>query len=196
MTTPAGDVGVAGLVLAAGGGRRFGRPKALVRYEGERLVDRAVRTVRDGGCRPVLVVSGAALFEVADAVVVDNPHWAGGMSSSLRVGLAALPADVSAAVIVLVDTPWLAAEAVRRVAAACIAAVALPAALGVAVYDGKRGHPVLIGREHWKGVIDLARGDVGARAYVARHPDAVIDVDCTGLGSPADVDTPDQLNHG
>lgn len=176
-------------MLAAGEGRRFGRPKALVEVDGERLVDRAARLVRDGGCSPVVVVSGAAPVEVAHASVVHNPHWAGGMGTSLAVGLAAMPDEATAVLIVLVDTPWLGAEAVRRVAEAHRRG----ATLAVATYDGERGHPVLLGRAHWAGVVELARGDIGARAYLARHPDVVTEVDCTGTGDPTDVDSPETL---
>ena len=90
------ELSVAGLVLAAGGGRRYGGPKALVRHEGSLLVERAVATVRDGGCSPIVVVLGAAAAEVraqaqlGDATLVDNEGWKSGMGSSLRVGLEAL----------------------------------------------------------------------------------------------------------
>ena len=83
----------AGLLLAAGEGRRLGRPKATLELDGERLVDRGVRTLRDGGCSPVLVVAGAAQIEVIGAVVVPNPDWRDGMGSSLRAGLAAARQD-------------------------------------------------------------------------------------------------------
>ncbi|MBB0994770.1 NTP transferase domain-containing protein, partial [Dietzia sp. SLG510A3-40A3] len=75
-----------GLVLAAGAGRRFGGPKALVDFRGVRLVDRAVGLLRAGGCDRVLVVSGAVELEVPGAEVVHNPDWDTGMGSSLRVG--------------------------------------------------------------------------------------------------------------
>ena len=58
----------------------------------------------------------------------------------------------------------------------------------VATYDGVRGHPVLLGREHWAGVGETATGDEGARRYLATHD--VIEVDCTGLADPADLDVP------
>src|SRR5882672_1274723 len=103
---------VAGLVLAAGGGRRYGGPKALVRHEGSLLVERAVRTVREAGCAPVVVVLGAAAAEVrasaqlGDVIVVENETWKSGMGSSLRVGLEALGGtDAESAVVLLVDTP-------------------------------------------------------------------------------------------
>ena len=81
---------IGGLVLAAGAGRRFGGPKALVEVAGERWVDRAARVLREGGAEPIVVVVGAAPVEVpgADSVVA-NPAWAEGMGSSLRAGLAA-----------------------------------------------------------------------------------------------------------
>jgi CTP:molybdopterin cytidylyltransferase MocA len=174
---------VAGLVLAAGQGRRFGAPKALVELDGERLVDRAVRVLRDGGCVPVVVVMGAAGLDVPGALVVDNPDWRTGMGSSLRTGLAALPEHATAAVIVLVDTPWLGPEAVRRLVRAHDAG----AELAVATYAGERGHPVLLGHPHWVPAAAAAVGDSGARAFLASRDD-VVEVECTGTGDPRDVD--------
>ncbi len=182
---------VGGLVLAAGEGRRFGGPKALAELDGERLVDRAVRILRAGGCEPVLAVLGAAVVDVpgADAVVV-NAGWAEGMGSSLRAGLTAPElAGCSAAVVLLVDQPGVRATAVRRL----VEAHAAGAGLAVATYDGERGHPVLLGRRHWAGVAELAVGDVGARPYLAAHAEEVAAVDCTAQGSPSDADTPDEL---
>ncbi|MEV6978511.1 NTP transferase domain-containing protein, partial [Kitasatospora sp. NPDC093806] len=109
---------VTALVLAAGGGRRLGgRPKALLRYGGRPLVEHAVAVVRAGGCREVTVVVGAARDRVRSTAhlpgcrLVANPDWAGGMGSSLRAGLAALPARSSAALVMLVDTPGVSAGA-------------------------------------------------------------------------------------
>jgi CTP:molybdopterin cytidylyltransferase MocA len=177
-------VTVAGLVLAAGAGRRFGAPKALVELDGERLVDRAVRVVQHGGCAPVVVVAGAARLDVPDAVVVDNPDWATGMGSSLRCGLAALSEHATAALIVLVDTPWLGPDAVRRLLRAHDAG----AELAVATYAGERGHPVLLGRSHWPPAAASAVGDEGARSYLVSRGDDVVEVDCTGTGDPRDID--------
>jgi CTP:molybdopterin cytidylyltransferase MocA len=182
---------VVGVVLAGGAGRRFGRPKALVEYQGERLVDRATRLLRDGGCAPVLVVSGAAPLAVAGATVVENPGWDEGMGSSVRAALSAASAlaGVGAAVLVPVDTPFLGADAVRRL----IRAYQGGATVATATYGGRRGHPVLIGAEHWSAVRDSAVGDVGARGFLAANPTLVIPVPCDGTGRPDDVDTPDAL---
>ena len=104
---------MAGLVLAAGSGTRYGQPKAPVVIDGERLVDRAARLLREAGCDPVVVVLGAWVGDVPDAEVALNADWAEGMGSSLRVGLTALEkrAEVDRAVITLVDLPGLTAEA-------------------------------------------------------------------------------------
>jgi molybdenum cofactor cytidylyltransferase/nicotine blue oxidoreductase len=184
-------VEVAGLVLAAGGGRRYGMPKALVEYEGSLLVERAVRTAR-AVCDPVLVVLGAQAVDVwqrADltgATVLANRDWESGMASSLRTGLDGLrgwPGRIDAALVLLVDMPGMTPAALER-----MAAHASPGALAVATYDGVRGHPVLLGREHWAGVAGTATGDEGARRYLASRE--VTEVDCTGVADPEDLDVP------
>ncbi|WP_104524356.1 nucleotidyltransferase family protein [Blastococcus atacamensis] len=181
----------AAVVLAAGGGRRYGMPKALVEYEGGLLVERAVATAR-AACDVVLVVLGAQAVDVwrtADltgATVLANKDWETGMASSLRAGLDGLrgfPGTVDAALVTLVDMPGMTPEALRAVATH-----SAPGALAVATYDGVRGHPVLIGREHWAGVLETLAGDEGARRYLAAHD--VTEVDCTGLADPVDLDVP------
>jgi len=184
-------VRIAGLVLAAGAGRRYGMPKALVEYEGSLLVERAVRTAR-AVCDPVLVVLGAQAVDVweradlAGATALVNDDWASGMASSLRTGLDGVrgwPERIDAALILLVDMPGMTPAALQR-----IAGQASPDALAVATYDGVRGHPVLLGREHWAGVAETATGDEGARRYLAAHH--VTEVDCSGLADPTDLDVP------
>jgi molybdenum cofactor cytidylyltransferase/nicotine blue oxidoreductase len=143
-------------------------------------------------CDPVLVVLGARAVDVwrearlDDVVVLANRDWETGMASSLRAGLEGLrgwPAPIDAALILLVDMPGMTPAAVARVAAH-----AGPGALAVATYDGVRGHPVLIGRDHWAGVVETATGDEGARRYLAAHE--VTEIDCTGLADPIDLDEP------
>lgn len=183
---------VAGVVLAAGAGRRFGAPKALALLDGERLVDRAVRTLRDAGCAPVVVVEGAVEVAPVDAEVVTNDSWQQGMGTSLRAALTHLRtrSQVGAAVLLLVDTPWVGAEPVRRVLDAWDADRSTAVQ---AVYGGVPGHPVLLDRTAWGDVAALATGDRGAREWLRRHRDDVRAVDCTGLGDPRDVDRPDDL---
>ncbi|MDP9393817.1 MAG: nucleotidyltransferase family protein [Actinomycetota bacterium] len=195
---------VAGVVLAAGAGTRLGAPKALARVGGERLVDRAVCALRDGGCALVYVVVGAAPVDDAAAVVVTNPDWRTGIASSLRCGLAAVAhgpdaarADADgpdadgaeAAVVTLADTPTVTAAHVGRL----LAAWRRGAEVAVAVYAGAPRTPVLVARRHWAEVAALTHGDVGARAFLRVRPDLAVPVECGDLGPWSDVDTPEDL---
>ncbi|MGY0006929.1 nucleotidyltransferase family protein [Micromonospora sp. I033] len=184
----------AGVLLAAGAGRRYGGPKALVRHaDGRLLVERAAGVLVDGGCAPTVVVLGAAAAEVraradlSGAVVVDNPEWPGGMGSSLRAGLAAVAGtDAPAAVVLLVDLPGVTAAAVRRVGRHATADGLVTAGYPA----GRRGHPVLLGRRHWPGVAAAAVGDTGARAYLRAHRHEVRVVTCADVADDADLDLP------
>jgi CTP:molybdopterin cytidylyltransferase MocA len=173
---------VHGLLLAAGAGRRYGGPKALV--DGW-LVD-ALASLADGGCTGRTVVLGAEAArarelvpDAVDVVVADD--WADGMGASLRAGLSRLP-DVDAAVVHLVDLPDVGAEVVRRV----IAAGLDRSTLARATYEGAPGHPVLLGRHHWAAIIETATGDAGARDYLATRE--VTLVECGDLATGRDVD--------
>ncbi|WP_328395416.1 nucleotidyltransferase family protein [Nocardia sp. NBC_00416] len=184
MDTSPPRPGAAGLILAAGAGRRFGRPKAEVVVDGERLVDRAVRLLRDGGCARVVVVSGAVALDVPHATVVHNPHWETGMGSSLATGLRAV--HETRVVVVPVDMPWLGAESVRRL-------LASDARLAMAAYGGRPAHPVLLGAEYFPAIAAEAAGDIGARKFLTANPALVQHIPCDGTGSPDDVDTPQDL---
>ncbi|GAA3224478.1 nucleotidyltransferase family protein [Actinocorallia longicatena] len=177
---------VAGLLLAAGAGRRYGMPKALASdASGEPFIRRAVATLRDGGCSEIVAVLGAGADEVIELPGVRrivNPEWASGMGSSLRAGLGGLGGQ-DAVVVLLVDTPGITPAAVRRLASGATAAT-----LRVATYGGEQGHPVVIGRDHWAGVAELAEGDVGARPYLRRHPPER--VACDDVADGTDVDVP------
>jgi nicotine blue oxidoreductase len=185
---------VAGILLAAGGGSRLGRPKALIEFDGQTLAERGVATLRGGGAAPVLVVSGAVPVSVTGARTVHNPDWGTGMGSSLAAGLRALnilaPGAVpEAAVIALADQPLVGAEAVRRL----IAARRDGASVAVAAYGGKPRNPVLIAREHWPAVLATATGDSGARPFLRARPDLVTLVECGDTGRPDDIDTAEDL---
>jgi CTP:molybdopterin cytidylyltransferase MocA len=180
---------VAGVLLAAGEGKRLGTPKALVELGGRRLVDRAVDLLRDGGTAPVLVVTGAVPVTVPGVIAVPNPDWRTGMGSSLAAGLRALPGDCTAAVIALVDQPLIGADVVRRLLGAHQAG----AELAVAAYHGRPRNPVLLARGHWAGVLAAADGDAGARPYLRAHRGLVTLVECADIGRPDDVDTPEDL---
>ena len=190
---------VAGLVLAAGGGRRLGgRPKALLQHHGRPLVEYAAGVLRAAGCTRVHVVLGARSdtvrerAELAGCVLVENPAWEQGMGSSLRAGLDSLGGTEAGAVLVsLVDQPGIGPEAAGRVLAACRDETSLVSA----AYDGVRGHPVLFGRAHWAGIAETATGDRGARAYLRAHEPAITLVECGDVAQPYDIDTTADLIH-
>ena len=176
-----------GLLLAAGAGRRMGRPKALV----DGWLVGAVTALREGGCARVVVVLGAAADQAApllvahDVDVVVAEDWDEGMAASLRAGLTALgDAGEDAALVSLVDLPDVGTDVVRRVLDRPVGATALARAS----YDGRPGHPVLIGREHWADVVASAQGDLGARSYLEANDVAL--VECGDLATGRDVDRP------
>ncbi|MER6345878.1 nucleotidyltransferase family protein [Streptomyces sp. NPDC001595] len=190
---------VAGVLLAAGGGRRLGgRPKALLPHRGRPLVEYAVGVLRTAGCDRVHVVLGAradAVREQAElpgCVLVDNPEWEQGMGSSLRAGLASLAGTPArAALVSLVDQPGIGPAAVARV----LAAYTDESSLVSAAYDGVRGHPVLFGAAHWAGIAATATGDRGARAYLKAHEAGIRLVECGDVARDYDIDTEADLVH-
>lgn len=169
-----------GLLLAAGAGRRMGTPKALV----DDWLRRSVQVLTEGGCERVYVVLGAAageartLLEGLAVEVVVAEDWADGMGASLRAGLSQVPPGRDV-LISLVDLPDVGAEVVARV-------LASGATLARAAYDGRPGHPVLIGSDHVGAFSMTLHGDEGGRAYLGAH-DVTI-VECGDLATGADVD--------
>lgn len=182
---------VAGVLLAAGEGRRLGRPKALVRYEDELLVERGAKMLAAAGCLPVVLVLGAGAGEVvatADLTgceVVVNDTWATGMAGSVRTGLAACD-GAAAAVIALVDQPRVTADVVRRLVETWQTGGGDAVA---ATYAGRQRNPVLLSAGVWDEVCGAAHDDVGARAWLRDNPARVRLVECGDLGDPRDIDT-------
>lgn len=202
---------VAAVVLAAGGGSRFGAgladaPTAVVRFgpegatdggdrpgakllahwRGRPLVTWAVEHAQEAGLAATWVVTGAAdLAGVlpAGVEVLPNPDWAEGQATSLQVAIrAARAAGHSAVVIGLGDQPDVSPEAWRAVAGA-------RSPIAAATYSGQRRNPVRLGREVW----DLLprSGDAGARVLMRDRPELVVEVPC--LGNPGDIDTVEDL---
>ena len=208
----AGKAPVAGILLAAGAGSRFGQPKALARgADGVPWLVRTADVLRAAGCAPVIVVLGAesaaAVELLAEAglidgsapapagpeadrgtVVVQAADWADGLSASLRAGIGtalSLAGAVAAVVVVPVDVPDLDAATVTRVLDADGGVTG--DSLRQAVFGGRPGHPVLIGRAHWEPLGTQLTGDTGARPYLRAHD--VLPVECGDLTTGADVDT-------
>lgn len=191
-----------GLLLAAGAGRRMGGPKALVRPapDSPTFLEATLDRLAHAGLERVVVVLGARaddarpVAEAAHAEVVVAADWDEGMGASLRAGLAHLDTtsddDVHAALVTLVDLPDVGTPVYRRVLDAGRGLG--PATLLRAEYDGRPGHPVVLGRDHWQPVVTTARGDRGARDHLAAHPPTP--VECGDLATGSDADTPADLD--
>jgi molybdenum cofactor cytidylyltransferase len=191
---PARRVGA--VVLAAGRGSRMGGPvKQLATIGGVPLVRRAAQAAVASRAAPVVVVTGHAADDVScalaglDVAVVHNPDFAEGLSTSLRTGLAALPEDVEAAVVVLADMPGIDAAAIDRLVGAYDPVAG--AHVVVATANGKRGNPVLWSRRFFPE-LSAVTGDTGGRQIIAGVPEAVVEVEL-GLAAAVDVDTPEAL---
>ncbi|MCL4722622.1 MAG: nucleotidyltransferase family protein [Gammaproteobacteria bacterium] len=183
---------LAGLVLAAGGARRFGSPKVLAPFHGEPLVRRAARLLSPLCPAGVFVVTGDGEAAIRTALTgtgadcVPNPDWSDGLSSSLRAGVAALPAAAEAVLIQLADTPAVTDRDLDTLVAAWQVEPQLPAA---AHYGDRAGPPVILPRSLLPELAAL-RGDQGARSLLQWHtelitvpmPHAALDVD-----TPADL---------
>jgi CTP:molybdopterin cytidylyltransferase MocA len=166
---------ISAIVLAAGASSRFGSPKQRL------LLEPVLERVRESSIDDVIVVLGAHELE-ATARTVTCPEWERGPGASLRCGLAALPEEAEAAVVVLGDGPELAPEAIDRVLAVWRESGAEVVA---ATYGGVRLHPVLLARQAWSRIPDAG----------ARDLDAVL-VPCDDLQPPGDVDFADELPEG
>ena len=171
---------IAAVVLAAGEATRFGAPKQRLLLP--RVLDRLVSAPID----EVVVIQGAYELELPSDTVsqgipvrlVECSHWMQGPGASLRCGLEALSTDIEAAVVVLADGPDLSPEAVVRV----LGVWGESGAIVAASYAGDRGHPLVIGRAEWTAVPDEGLRELAVRL-----------VPCDDLGSPGDVDTPEDL---
>lgn len=191
------DIPVAAVLLAAGRGTRFGPdPKLLANLEGKPLVRHAAEAALASSARPVVVVLGAhagavrAALHGLDLAFVENAEFAAGLSTSLRAGLAALPARTAAAVILLGDMPRVTPAQIDRLATAYRAA-GRPLSAIVPVVEGRRGNPVLLDRSVLADALATLTGDHGAGPLLKGRAD-VLEVPGEP-GTTLDVDTPEML---
>ena len=181
---------VAAVILAAGESRRFGSPKQLALLEGRTLLEHVLELARTAELRPVVAVVPVWLtrpssMEAPDLVWVRNPNPERGMSHSLRLGFAALPPEVGAAVILLGDHPGVPVGHLRA-----ILAVRGTHPFVASAQQDLRLPPVLVERSHF-GVREVASGDTGLRELLRRSGD----VTTVALPAPVvDVDTPADLH--
>ncbi len=187
----------AALVLGAGRSSRMGGPnKLLAEIGGRPLVRIVVEQALASRARPVIVVTGHQRERVEAALgglpvkFVHNPNFAEGLGTSLRTGIAALPAEVDGVIVCLGDMPQVDAALIDKLIGALDpdkgALVVVP------TIDGKRGNPVVWSRRFFADLMTV-EGDVGARYLIGRYPEAVVEVPLSGTAALTDVDTPEAL---
>ncbi|HXE27240.1 MAG TPA: molybdopterin-binding/glycosyltransferase family 2 protein [Stellaceae bacterium] len=188
---------IAGIILAAGRSSRMGAMnKLLIPIDGKPMVRRAAEAVLAAQLTPVVVVTGHQREQVEEALkglsvtFLNNKDFATGMSTSLRVGLDAVPAECDAALVALGDMPLITAAEISQLVNAFNPVEGR--AIVVPTRRGKRGNPVLWARRFF-GEMTAAGGDVGARHLFDAYPEAVVEVEMAGDGVLTDIDTPQAL---
>jgi molybdenum cofactor cytidylyltransferase len=188
---------IAALVLAAGRSSRMGGSnKLLADIGGRPLVRIAVEEALGSQARPVIVVTGHQRERVEAALsglpvdFVHNARFADGLGTSLRAGIAALPAQADGVVVCLGDMPQVDAAMIDRLIEALDPAKG--ALIAVPTIDGQRGNPVVWSRRFFPDLMAV-EGDIGARALIGRYAEAVAEVPFSGKAALTDVDTPDVL---
>ena len=188
---------IAAVVLAAGQSTRMGGSNKLLAEIAHRpLVRIAVEEALASQAKPVIVVAGHQREQIEHALaglpvrLVHNPDFPRGLGTSLRAGIAAVPADSDGAIICLGDMPRVDAGLIDRLTAAFDpdrgALVVVP------TFEGKRGNPVLWSRRFFPDLMAI-EGDMGARHLIDRYDEAVIEVPVEGMAALVDVDTPEAL---
>ena len=188
---------VGAIVLAAGKSSRMGATNKLTAVvDGHAMVARAVEAAHASGASPIIVVTGheselvrAALAD-APVTFVHNPDYADGLSTSLRVGAKALPADLDAALVCLGDMPDISSAHLSRLIAAFDADEGRT--ICVPTVNGKRGNPVLWGASYFAELQTL-KGDTGAKHLIGLYSEAVCEVPMPDDGPLRDIDTPEEL---
>jgi molybdenum cofactor cytidylyltransferase len=188
---------IAAVVLAAGRSTRMGGPnKLLAEIRGRPLVRIVVEEALASHAKPVIVVVGHERGEVEKALgalpvqIVHNPDFAQGLGTSLKAGIAAVPADADGAIVCLADMPQVDAGLLNRLIVAFDpdrgALIVMP------TVEGRRGNPVLWSRRFFPDLMAI-EGDVGARHFIGRYSEAVVEVPLEGKAALVDVDTPEAL---
>lgn len=196
MVPSAAPVPVGAVVLAAGRSTRMGSNKLLETLRGKALVRHVVEAALASRAGPVIVVTGHHSAEVVaaltglDATFVHNPDYGQGMAGSLKAGIAAVPVDCRAALVLLGDMPEVGADVIDRLIGVFAAQPELRAVVPVA--EGRRGNPVLLARAMFSAVAGLA-GDAGARKLLVDDDPGIAEIVIDDAAVLADVDTPEAL---
>jgi molybdenum cofactor cytidylyltransferase len=188
-------VKISALILAAGESKRMkGQNKLLLPFAGKTIVECTVAAIREANVSEVIVVLGhdaeavQAVLQKCSVRFVFNPDYRSGMASSIQAGLAAVSPAVSAVMIALADQPLLASEELNLLISAF--SQAGKKSIAVPAFRGQRGNPVIFDLRYRAELLAL-KGDVGGKPILARHPEAVLEVEMSAGNILEDADTPE-----
>lgn len=187
---------IAGIVLAAGEGKRFGGTKALAEFDGMSFLERVSESLKHAGCAPVIVVGGAdssaveKLCSDLDVDFVENPDWQAGQFSSLKAGLSSLKTRPAGVLIALVDHPFIEITTyvhLLEASRAHLESIIIP------VYNCKRGHPVIIPMAIGDEII-VSPDSSNLREIIKKHNELVVELPVDDSGILKDIDTAADLS--
>jgi molybdenum cofactor cytidylyltransferase len=187
---------IAAIILAAGRSTRMGSNKLLEELHGKPLVRHVVEAALASKAHSVLVVTGhesgriQAALDGLDVQFIHNPDFAGGLSTSLKAGVAALPAEITGVIVLLGDMPFVELDVINSLVKA---SEGRPQAIAaVPVYRGEWGNPVLVSRALFGDIVNL-QGDAGARKLLVGRSGEVLEVPVSREAILVDLDTPEAL---
>ena len=186
---------ISALLLAAGKSERMGEVKQLLSLGEKRMIEAALDNLLNARLDEIIVVLGFAADEIRPLVegkervkVVINPRFAAGMSTSIHQGLKEISARATGILIALADQPFIPPEVINKLIEGFqrgAQGIVLP------VYEGKRGHPVILDRKKYaREILELQR-DVGGKEIVSKHPQDVLEVPVASRGVLMDIDAPE-----
>jgi molybdenum cofactor cytidylyltransferase len=186
---------ISALLLAAGKGERMGEVKQLLSLGEKRMVEASLANLQGSRCDEIIVVIGFAAEEIRPLVegkervkIVINPQFAEGMNTSIHQGLQALNPRATGILIALADQPFIPSEVIDKLIEGFqtgVQGIVLP------VYEGKRGHPVILDRKKYEEELLELHGDVGGKEIVGKHPEDVLEVAVASKGVVIDIDAPE-----
>ena len=202
LSPAATDSGAAGgisaaVVLAAGAARRFGAPKLLMPFGDSTVLGSVVHALSLAGAAPIVVVAGAnaeavmQLLGDARVQVVCNPDPDGGMVSSIRIGVEALPESIQRFLIALGDQPRIRAEGISHVMGQHMRS---EKGIAIPVHAGKRGHPIIFSPNYRLEILALTERQT-LRDVIDAHRDDILEVDCESDAYLCDIDTREEYEH-
>ena len=181
---------ISAIVLAAGKSERMGRPKALLEFRGRTFLEHILDVISKSSIAHTSIVVGHHRREIEDAVqgasVIFNPDYEQGMVTSLQTGIRSLPSESMGAFLFLVDHPLVETETIEAMMAG-----AAPNRIVQPTFKGRRGHPVFLGADVLKEILQLPSSQ-GADVAVRRDPTRILEIPVNAPGILIDVDTPEE----